>query len=259
MKNKTYKPNKRNFLNKWGAYSLSILIWICIWHVSASIIDNEIFLPTPSSVLNVLFQDLLPSDIFWTSLFTSLVHICTGFIIGGIIGIILAILASINSLIEAFIWFPVKIIKSVPVASFVILVLLWLDSDDLAVFIPAMIVLPALYINTLTGIEQTNEKLLDMTKLFNVPFSRRILHVYIPNIIPYTLSASSIAMGMAWKAGVAAEIIGLAKNSIGNELYKAKIYLLTPELFAWTIVIVALSILCEGVLKLLVKLINQNT
>lgn len=253
-KNSIYKDS----LKKWGAYSLSIFIWICIWHIGASAIDSELFLPTPARVITVLFNDLLPSESFHASLTASLTHICTGFLIGSITGILLAVLASLSSFLKAFIWFPVKVMKSVPVASFVILVLLWLDADDLAIFIPAMIVLPTLYINTLTGIEQTNNKLLDMAKLFRVPLLKRVFHIYIPNTIPYILSASSLAMGMAWKAGVAAEIIGLSKDSIGNELYKAKIYLMTPELFAWTIVIVLLSILCEGAVKLVIKMIEHR-
>ena len=241
------------------AYTISILIWICIWHIVATAIDNELFLPTPIKVFNVLISDMLPSENFRTILFTSFAHICTGFFIGGITGILLAVIASLNHLLQVFIELPIKVMKSVPVASFVILVLLWLSAEELSIFIPAMIVLPALYINTLTGIEQTNDKLLDMARLFHVPFFKRIIHIYIPNTIPYIFSASSLAMGMAWKAGVAAEIIGMAKNSIGNELYKAKIYLMTPELFAWTIVIVILSIICEKILKLFVKLINRST
>lgn len=97
-----------------------------------------------------------------------------------------------------------------------------------------------------------------MADLFKVSLLRRIVYIYVPQILPYVLSASSLAIGMAWKSGIAAEIIGLAKNSIGNELYKAKIYLLTPELFAWTIVIVALSILCEIIIKAVARLIKRT-
>lgn len=253
----TNKKTTKNII-KLAAYGASIIVWIAIWHIAAIYIDKELFLPTPGKVFTVLYKDLLPSKEFYASLWNSLFHICKGFFIGGIIGILLAILASTNSIFKTLLWFPIKVIKSVPVASFVILVLLWLDASDLSVFIPAMIVLPTLYINTLTGIEQTNDKLLDMATLFRVPFLKRIMYIYIPNTIPYILSASSLAMGMAWKAGVAAEIIGLAKNTIGNELYKTKIYLMTPELFAWTIVIVLLSIFCEGIIKLGVKLIERH-
>ena len=184
------------------------------------------------------------------------IHIGQGFIIGALSGIIFAILSSSCNAIKVFLWFPMKVIKSVPVASFVILTLLWVDAGQLAIVVPAMIVLPTLYINTLTGIEQTDTKLLEMADVFRVPLYKRIVSIYVPNAIPYVLSACSLAVGMAWKSGIAAEIIGLAKNSIGNELYKAKLYFMIPELFAWTIVIVILSIVCESVIKFFIKLVK---
>ena len=97
-----------------------------------------------------------------------------------------------------------------------------------------------------------------MAKIFKIPYHKRIFNIYIPNTLPYFLSACSLAVGMAWKAGVAAEIIGLSKNTIGNELYKTKLYFMTPELFAWTIVIILLSIICETIIKLIIKLLNPK-
>jgi NitT/TauT family transport system permease protein len=221
-------------------------------------IDKEVFLPTPGKVFDVLIHDLLPSETFRLSIVSSLKNIGYGFLIGLVFGLLLAILASISYLIEIFLWLPIKIIKTVPVASFVILSLLWIDSKDLAVFIPAIIVLPTIYINTLTGIKETNSKLLDMAKIFKIPFSKRIFSIYVPSTLPYFLSACSLAIGMAWKSGVAAEIIGLAKNTIGNELYKSKLYFMTAEVFAWTIVIILLSIICELFIKTIIKIFNTN-
>ena len=256
MRARTKQTNKYIRL---AGYALSVVLWIIIWHLASLHIDSDLFLPSPLTVMDVLIHELLPSEQFHLSLMTSLEHIGTGFIIGAVTGILLAVIASASNIIKTLLWFPIKVMKSVPVASFVILVLLWLDADDLSIFIPAMLVLPTLYINTLTGIKQTDEKLIDMAYLFRVSTIKRIWHIYIPQTIPYVLSACSLAIGMAWKAGVAAEIIGLAKNSIGNELYKAKLYLMTPELFAWTIVIVALSMICEGIIKLAIRVFERKT
>lgn len=252
--NKTKHKNLFHF----SLYAASIVLWIIIWHFLSLHIDKEVFLPAPGKVFNVLVNDLLPSETFRLSIILSLKNIGLGFLIGLVIGLILAILASINYLIEIFLWLPIKIFKTVPVASFVILSLLWIDSKDLAIFIPAMVVIPTIYINTLTGIKETNSKLLDMAKIFNIPFLKRIYGIYVPSTLPYFLSASSLAVGMAWKSGVAAEVIGLAKNTIGNELYKSKLYFLTAELFAWTIVIVLLSIICEQLIKTAIKLFDKK-
>lgn len=243
---------------KYISCTASVAIWLIIWQLAAGAIKKEVFLPTPGKVLTVLFKDLLIDEQFWSSVSASLLHIGTGFLIGAFAGIILAILSYLCSIIKTFLWFPIRVLKSVPVASFVILALLWTEAKDLSILIPAVIVLPTLYINTLTGIKQTDIRLLEMAELFHVSVLRRLIYIYIPATLPYILSAASLAIGMAWKSGVAAEIIGLAKNSIGNELYKAKLYLMTPELFAWTIVIVFLSILCEAAIKLTAKLIEHR-
>ncbi|MBQ9700388.1 MAG: ABC transporter permease subunit [Lachnospiraceae bacterium] len=248
---------KNNFIKPFLCCA-STLIWLCIWQFAAMAIDKEIFLPTPVKVITVLVRDLLPSNEFWCSVLASISHICLGFFLGCAFGILLAIIASLSSFMENFLGLPIRVLKSVPVASFVILTLLWFDADDLSIFIPAIVVLPMLYINTLTGIKETNGKLIEMANIFRISFSKRISHIYIPNVLPYILSASSLATGMAWKSGIAAEIIGLAKDSIGNELYQTKIYLMIPELFAWTVVIIILSLLFETIVKSLIKLTNRG-
>lgn len=230
-------------------YLLSILIWILLWQIVATNLAKEIFLPTPGKVMTVLTKDLLPSRTFWLSIRTSFVHIATGYFTGAALGIVLACLSYMSEAIRMFLWFPIKIIKSIPVASFVILTLLWCPSRKLSIFISFFMVFPVFYIHILEALTQTDQKLLDMAKVFRVSFLKKIRYLYLPQLFPFLFSASSLAVGMAWKSGIAAEIIGLSKDSIGNQLYQAKIYLMTPELFAWTFVIVFLSILCEQMVK----------
>ena len=250
-------------IQKIGFHALSIAFWLFIWQLAAILIDRELFLPSPVRVLKALFSELIYQKSFWTSIAASLAHIAEGFFLGTVLGILLAALSYCFKAIKVLLWFPIKVIKSVPVASFVILSLLWLRSENLSIFIPFLMVLPTLYVNTMTGLEKTDKKLLEMAELFKLSHFKKVFHIYIPHILPYILSACSLAIGMAWKSGVAAEIIGLAGNSIGNQLYQAKLYLMTPELFAWTIVIVILSILCEqlihGLALLLTNFGNTNS
>jgi NitT/TauT family transport system permease protein len=106
---------------------------------------------------------------------------------------------------------------------------------------------PIVYTNVLQGIAQTDPQLLEMADVFGVGAGRRLRYVYVPQVAPYLQAACSLALGLCWKAGVAAEVIGLPRNSIGEHLYEAKIYLDTPELFAWTLVVVCVSLLFERV------------
>ena len=69
--------------------------------------------------------------------------------------------------------------------------------------------------------------------------------IYAPAAAPYLLAACRSAMGICWKAGVAAEVIAQPANSIGDALYRAKLFLATDELFAWTVAVVLLSLAFE--------------
>ena len=149
--------------------------------------------------------------------------------------------------------------KSTPVASFTILCLIWIPSRNLSVFISFVMVFPVIYTNVLEGILSTDPQLLEMAEIFRLPLSRRIRYIYLSQVMPYFRSACTISIGMCWKSGIAAEVIGMPKGSIGEKLYQAKIYLNTPDLFAWTMVIIVVSRVFEqvflyGMQKLLEKL-----
>ena len=136
-------------------------------------------------------------------------------------------------------------VKSIPVASFVILALIWLTASKLAAFVSFLMVLPVVYTNVLTGIRSADVKLLEMAYVFRVPFFRRISRVWLPQLRAQIISACRIALGLAWKSGVAAELIGYPSGSIGEQLYYAKVYFNTVDLFAWTAFIVLFSLAFE--------------
>ena len=143
--------------------------------------------------------------------------------------------------------------KATPVASFIILALVWLDSRHLPVFISFLMVFPTVYLNLLEGIRQTDRKLLEMARVFHVPLTRRLRGIYLPQVLPYFRSAASLGLGLCWKAGIAAEVIGLPAGSMGERLYTAKIYFQTPDLFAWTAAVVAVSAVFE---RLFLRLVD---
>ena len=134
-------------------------------------------------------------------------------------------------------------------ASFVILALIWAGSENLSVLIAFLVVFPILYVNTIAGLSSTDQKLLEMAQVFSITGWRKIRCLYWPALLPYLTSACRTALGMSWKSGVAAEVIGVPDNTIGEGLYMSKIYLDTPGLFAWTLVIIALSLLLEGLVR----------
>ena len=171
-----------------------------------------------------------------------------------IAGTLLAVASYRNRLAEVFLWPYMSVIKATPVASFIILCLIWLTSSSLPVFISFLMALPIIYTNMLAGFKSTDKKLLQMADIFRFSFRKKLIYIYLPNIKTHFISACSVALGLTWKAGVAAEIIGIPDGSMGEMLYNAKLYLATADLFSWTVTIVCVSILFE---KLFMKLIHK--
>lgn len=224
----------------------AVCFWLIVWQIASMQIGQEILLASPISVVKCLFREMVTKG-FWNSIASSLCKIALGFFIAFTTGILAAILSKVSHLIRELIEPPVQMMKSVPVASFIILCLVWIPSRNLSIFISFIMVFPIIYSNTFQGIERTDAQLLEMGALFDIPWHKRIRYIYLSEVMPYITTACSVSLGMCWKAGIAAEVIGIPSGSIGEKLYQAKIYLNTPELFAWTVVIVIVSVLFERI------------
>lgn len=235
-----------------------ILFWLLVWQAGAYLIHNDIILVGPLEAAKALFG-LLPDSDFWLSIAYSFGKISLGFLGGFSAGILLGSGAYRYPLIREFLEPVMTLMKSIPVASFVILALIWAGSDKLAVLIAFLVVLPMIYVNTLAGLTSTDPKLLEMAAVFRIPAWKKIRFIYLPALIPYLISGCRIALGMSWKSGVAAEVIGLPTHSIGEHLYMSKIYLETASLFAWTFVIIVVSALFEKLFLLCLSSLQRRS
>lgn len=189
--------------------------------------------------------ELLPSAAFWRAVGNSSARIFGGFLLSCALAVLLAALAAGRPRLRDLLAPPVAVVKATPVASFIILALVWLDAGSLSLFISALMVFPPVYLNVLEGLRQTDPKLLELARVYRVPFRRRLWGIYLPQVLPYFRSAASLALGLCWKAGAAAEVIGLPEGTVGERLYMAKVYYQTPDLFAWTAVILVLAAIFE--------------
>lgn len=242
------------FKNKRARQILIICFWLIFWQLCSMLLHNSLILVGPVEVLQSLAA-LLPASDFWTSILYSTSKIALGFLSAFLLGILLGCLSFCFRWIQELLAPIFLLLKSVPVASFVILALIIIGSRGLSILISFLIVLPVIYNGTLTGLAAADKKLLEMADVFRIPFLRRAIFFYLPPLKTQLISGCRIALGMSWKSGIAAEVIGVPDMSIGEKLYMAKIYLNTADLFAWTIVILLLSALFEWFfLKLLKKL-----
>ena len=226
-------------VKRWLRLIIIITIWLVIWQLAAVRIDNKIIIAGPVDTFRALTK-LIKTHAFRKAVLATASRIAWGFLYGAGSAFILACLSYRFKLIEEFFAPAVTVLKAIPVVSFIIMVLLW-SGPDVATVISALVVFPMIYLNVLEGLKSTDNKILEMANIFRISWSDRLRAIYLPHLKPFLLSAVSLAAGMAWKSGVAAELIGQPLRSLGNGLYQSKIFLATDQVLAWTVVIVLLS------------------
>ena len=231
---------------RWLRHLWPLAFWLAVWQLASVVVNQEILLASPGATLRAL-GELVGTAEFWGSVGTSLGRILAGFFSATVAGVIFAALSARFSAVRSALAPFVQAVKAAPVASFVILVLIWVPSRHLSIIISFLMVFPIIYTNVLKGIAQTDAQLLEMARVFDVRPWRRITHIYVSQALAYFQAGCALALGLCWKSGIAAEVIGLPANSIGEHLYEAKVYLDTPDLFAWTLVIIVISLMFEKV------------
>ena len=226
--------------------------WLLVWEVAARFVHNDILLAGPVDTLRAL-AEMLQKQETYASVLATLVRIAGGFCVGACAGILLASVAYRLPPVRSILNPLVQVIKSIPVASFVIIVLIWAGSKNVSLIICALVVFPILYLNTLAGRQATDEKMLEMVRVFRMKGKETRRGIFIPQLYPFWQSACALSLGMAWKSGVAAEVIGQPLLSMGNKMYRAKIYLDTAQVFAWTFLVILLSWIFEKVVLFLMR------
>lgn len=231
---------------------LAALFWLALWQLLSVAVGSALLLPAPLAVVRRLFE-LMGTAEFWRTVLLSLLRISAGIASALILGVITAVLTSRFALLDTLLSPVISVIKTTPVASFVILVLIWLRRDFVPVLISALMVFPVVWSNVSAGIKNTDRSFLELARVYNFPFTKTARSIYFPSVLPYFRSACSSALGFGWKAGIAAEVLTVPGISIGRMIYESKLYLQTTDLFAWTLCVILLSFLLE---KLVMRLIS---
>ena len=237
-------------MKKWLSAAVSAVFWIALWECVHLAVGENILVPSPLSVFKRLAL-LCAESSFWISVAVSLFRVLSGLVLGTALGAALAVLTAKSDLLRALFSPALHVIKATPVASFIILAILWLSVENVPVFTAMLIVLPTVWANTEKGILSVDKDLLQMGKAFRLSKMDVFFRITVPSVKPFFSAALNSAVGMAWKAGIAAEVICPHRDSIGYALHDSKIYFETADTFAWTAAVVILSVLLEkAVLRL---------
>ena len=219
-------------------------LWIVAWQAASLIIGSKILLASPLETLRALVS-VVTGEKFLSIVWFSFSHVASGFLAAFALGVALGFVAARHPVVRELLAPVVLAFKSIPVACIVVLLLIWVGSREVSRIAVFLMAFPALYLATVEGLGQVDQKIEEMLTTFGVGSLRRLLAHTWPSLLPYLMATSRNACGMAWKAGVAAELIGAPLGSIGERVYQSKILLETADLFAWTVIIVAVSYACE--------------
>lgn len=228
------------------------VFWILVWQIAASAYGMDFVLPSPWTTFTVLLENITKPE-FWSAIFFSVGRIILGFVLSGALGILLALVSVKIKLVKILLDPFCSVLRAVPVASFIILVLVMFSSENIAAIISFLMGFPLVYSSVSKGIDVAPEQLLEVADLFKMGFFRRLRYIYLPHLRPYISNALAVSVGLCFKSGVAAEVIGYPVGSVGAQMYLSKVYFDMPALFSYTAVIVVISVICEKLISFLLK------
>ena len=239
-------------LKRFAGILFVALFWVGVWFLAALAVGKPLLFPSPVDVLLRLLE-LMQTKEFYLVTLNSLWNIISGILIALLCGAALATLTARFKLLREVILPLITVIKATPVASFIILVLIWIGAARVPTFITFLIVLPVIWTNLDVGFSAIDPQLDEVTRVYGMPLFKRFRVLIFPSLKPYFVSACRTAMGLAWKAGIAAEIIAMPRNSIGTMIGDAKQYIMTTDMFAWTLTVIFLSLIIEFIFSSILK------
>ena len=235
----------------------AVVFWLLVWEIVSRLIGWDIILVSPVRVI-WKFLELVQEKVFWQSVALSFCRIMGGYVLALVAGTLFAALSSRYRILRDLLQPAMLVIRAVPVASFIVLALILFSSRALSTLISFLMATPVIYAGVLNGIAETDPELLEAADVNGANRLQKARFVYAPSMWNAYSSTCRTAMGLSWKAGIAAEVIGIPQHTIGAHLRDAKTYLDTPALFAWTLTIVLLSFLSDRMFLILAEQVSRK-
>lgn len=245
------------FYKKAGMHIISIFFWLSIWEILSRTLNADFIFPSIQSTFKALIE-LLGSSLFYKYVAFSLFRVVVGFVLGIIFGLICAFLSQKFEFIHSVISPMMSVIKATPVASFIMVLWCFIGGTPVPTVIGTLMVSPIIYHNMYDALNVTDSDLAEVCYVFNVQGIRKVRYFLFPRLLEFFIPSAVSGMGLCWKASIAAEIIAYTKNSIGKEIYNSKVFLEGEKLFAYTLVVILLSLLFERIMLMLGEVIKKK-
>ena len=234
----------KNNIIKLLRFLVAAAFWLTVWFLCAKAVGFQIILPSPFDTLKALAKIAATSE-YAKACLGSFINIMTGLLTGTAAGVLLAILTSCSGIAYHLISPVLSVIRSTPVASFILLAYVWLGRSVVPSFASMIMIVPVIWAGVCHGIRSIDKDILEVADVFKLSPWKKFSRIYAPGALPSFINSFCTCLGLAWKAGIAAEVLCTPKDTIGTHLYQSKVYLESAELFAWTATIIVLSMIFE--------------
>src|SRR5665647_329637 len=232
---------------------LAILFIAISWQIISWKIGFPAIFPSLVDLIKQVFV-LFTTENFLLTISTTILRGAIGFTFALVFAFLLATIARFSSFWKVFLHPIIVIARSIPVISFVLIAILWFSPPYLPIFIAIITMLPILYQNILTALEQTDMKWIEMATVFGKSPFQRFVSIYLPASKSFIYDGISTSMGFGWRAIIIGEVLAQPIHGIGTAMKQAQAYINVSELIAWTIIAVAVSYMFEGIIKLIRKM-----
>jgi len=242
---------------KLGIKIIAIIFWLLVWEAVYRYVGREILVVSPVRAASRLLE-LAGTARFWGAVLGTCMRVLEGFGLAILLGSVLAVLTSRSAFLKHLFQPFLGVVRATPVASIIILALVWLATSRIPVFVVFLMVMPIVWTNVFAGLEVIDVGLIEMGKVFKFGRWKRVRYIYMPSLMPYIVSALTNGLGAAWKSAIAAEVIARPAGAMGSHVHEARIHLLTADLFAWTIAVIIMSVLLEKLMVRLLALLSNR-
>lgn len=226
----------------------AVIFLLAVWKMVSLAAGSPFIFPGPETTLFALWH-LLGQPEFWPALGYTVSRGLLGFFISCLLGLIFGLAGGLSRTIFGLLQPIMTVIRSTPVMSVVILAIIWTNSNLVPVLVCLLIAFPILYGNVVEGIRQVDIELAQMATVYQVGSRRQFFELYLPAIIPYIMAGASSAMGITWKVIIAAEVLCQPLSAVGTQMMWAKMNLDTPQVLAYTVVLITISYLFEHLMR----------
>ena len=234
---------------------VSILVMLLAWHLIFLYVGSPAIFPSVGATLQSIGNYIVDGN-FWLALLSTLGRVFLCFAISLVLALVMGVLGKIAPAVNKILSPVVALFRSAPTVAVMVILILLAAPKHTPVIVGLLVVFPMLYANVTTAIDQVDDGLVQMCKLYNVPKAEQLKFVYLPTVVPYLLGELPATLSFTVKLIVSAEILSYSYQSIGGLIQSANVYAEMSNLFALTLLSVAIATLLDVGLGIVAKIVK---